>query len=281
MFNMNKLDLNKRVRIIQAMVEGCSLRSITRMTGASINTVSKLLVDAGTASLTYQDRVLRGLTPKRIQCDEIWSFCYAKQKNVPPEKQGIFGYGDVWTWVAMDADSKLIITWRVGLRTAEDARALMNDLAGRVTSIADLTTDGFGAYPAAVREAFGGFVSYAQVIKHYGRDTSESEMRYSPPKCTGVTVYCINGNPDRPSTSHVERQNLTMRMGMRRFTRLTNAFGKKVENSAHSIALHFMHYNFCRIHKTLRVTPAMAAGLTDHIWEIADIVKLIEDAESN
>lgn len=278
---MNRLSREDRVRIVQGLVEGCSLRSVSRIADVSINTVTKLLVDLGCVCAEYQDRTLRRLSPKRIQCDEIWAFCYSKQKNVPAEKHGQFGYGDVWTWVALDPDSKLVLTWRVGLRAHEDAHAFMDDLASRVTSLADLTTDGFTAYPAAVQEAFGGFVSYAQVIKHYGRDTEEPETRYTPPKCTGVTINPVNGNPENPSTSHVERQNLTMRMGMRRFTRLTNAFSKKVENLAHAVALHYMHYNFSRIHKTLGVTPAMAAGVADRLWELADVIALLEYAESN
>lgn len=274
-FSMNKLSTDKRIQILAALVEGNSLRSVTRMAGVSINTVTKLLVDAGTACAAFLDRELRGLQPKRIQCDEIWSFCYAKAKNVPNDKAGQFGFGDVWTWAAIDADSKLILTYRVGLRTSEDAREFMFDLAGRVTNIAQLTTDGFIGYPDAVREAFGDEVNYAQLIKVY--HAQKGEIRYSPAECVGCRKEYVIGAADQAhiSTSYIERQNLTMRMGMRRFTRLTNAFSKKVENLEHAVALHFAHYNFCRTHKTLGTTPAVAAGITDRVWSLADIVRLI------
>lgn len=276
MVRMNILSTEKRIAIVKALVDGCSIRATVRMTGAGKNTIARLLASLGEACAGLHDSNVRGLACKRVQCDEIWCFCYAKEKNVPAEFRGQPGYGDIWTWVALDSDTKLIVSWHVGQRTLEDARAFMDDLAGRVTSIADLTTDGFSAYPPAVQEAFGAFVSYAQVIKHYGHDASEPESRYSPAKCTGVTVNCINGNPDKPSTSHVERQNLTMRMSMRRFTRLTNAHSKKAENHVHAVALHAAYYNFCRIHATLRVTPAMAAGLTDHLWSVEELIGLID-----
>jgi IS1 family transposase/lambda repressor-like predicted transcriptional regulator len=280
MFSMNRLSRENRVQIIRALTEGCSLRSVSRMAGVSINTVTKLLVDVGRVCADYQDRALRGLTCKQIQCDEIWSFCYAKQKNVPPELNGVYGYGDVWTWTALDAETKLIVTWHVGLRTQDDARDFMLDLAGRVTNLTQLTTDGFAAYPEAVFNAFGTDVDYAQLIKIYRSDVPV-DTKYSPATCCGAKKQHVIGCPDpaKISTSHVERNNLTMRMQMRRFTRLTNAFSKKVENLEHSVALHFMQYNFCRIHKTLRVTPAMAAGLTDRVWELDDIAALLETAE--
>ena len=276
MVSMNKLSTEKRIAVVRALVEGCSIRATVRMTGVAKNTVVKLLADLGCACAACQDRTLRGLAPKRIQCDEIWAFCHAKQKNVPAEKQGVFGYGDVWTWVALDADAKLVITWHVGLRLASDAQAFMLDLAGRVVDIAQLTTDGFAAYPAAVREAFGDQVDYAQLVKLYGAE-NPGAGRYSPPKCIGSHCEYVIGaaDPAHISRSHVERQNLTMRMGMRRVTPLTNAFSKRVESLAAAVALHFMHYNFCRIHQTLWITPAMAAGISDHVWSVEELVGLL------
>jgi len=225
----------------------------------------------------HQDRAFRNLTCKRIQCDEIWSFCYSKQKNVPEDKKGQFGYGDVWTWTAIDADTKLVPSWLVADRSSSAAIEFVNDLAGRLDSKIQLTTDGNKVYLEAVESAFGSEIDYAMLVKIYGASV-ESEKRYSPSECIGIEKSTITGDPDRKhiSTSYVERQNLTMRMSMRRFTRLTNGFSKKVENHSHAIALYFMHYNFCRIHKTLRVTPAMKAGVTDHLWEIEDIVKLLK-----
>lgn len=278
---MRKLDATKRAAIIAAMVEGMSVNSITRICGVSKLTVLRLLNDIGALCLDFHDLTVRGVAPKRIQCDEIWSFCHAKEKNVPEEKRGVFGYGDVWTWVAIDPDSKLVVSWHVGLRTVKDAEIFMFDLAERVTTIVDLTTDGFGAYPPAVQAAFGGFVSYAQVVKHYGRDPNDPDTRYSPAKCTGITVTCINGNPENPSTSHVERQNLTIRMGNRRFTRLTNAFSKKAANHAYALALFYFHYNFCRKHMSLDgKTPAQAAGLTTERLTIGDLVAMLETEEN-
>lgn len=280
MFSMNKLSGEKRIAILSALVEGSSLRSASRMVGVSINTVTKLLVDAGRACAEHQDRTLRGLSLKRVQCDEIWSFNYCKARNVADAKTAPEAAGDVWTWVALDADTKLVVTWRVGLRTAEDAFAFMDDLAARVINLTDLSTDGFSGYPAAVREAFGECVNYAQVIKRYGNAAVREDGGYSPPSCIGVTINGTYGEA-KPSTSHVERQNLTMRMGMRRFTRLTNAFSKKIANLEAALALHYMHYNFVRVHKTLRTTPAIAAGVEKRTWTIGDIVELIERAESN
>ena len=248
---MNKLSRQKRVQIVAALVEGNSIRATVRMTGASKNTVTKLLSDIGSVCAEYQDKVLRNLNCKRIECDEIWAFCYAKQKNVPDSKKGQFGYGDVWTWVALDADSKLAVTWLVGLRNAEWANAFMEDVAGRLANRVQLTTDGLKAYLEAVDSAFGADIDYAQLVKLYGKENTE-ETKYSPAKCIGAVREVRMGKPDLGgvSTSFVERQNLTMRMGMRRFTRLTNAFSKKIENLEAAVALHFIYYNFVRIHRT-------------------------------
>jgi IS1 family transposase len=261
---------------VAAIVEGNSLRATSRMTGASKVTILKLLGDLGKACSEYQDKALRNLTCKRIQCDEIWSFCYAKDKNVPEDKRGQFGFGDVWTWVALCADTKLVVTWAIGTRGAGTAYELMHDLAGRLANRVQLTTDGHRVYLQAVESAFGSEIDYAMLVKLYGNDR-ESETRYSPAECIGCRSIAITGNPKAKdiSTSYVERQNLTMRMQMRRFTRLTNAFSKKVENHGHAIALHYMHYNFCRIHQTLRVTPAMEAGIADHVWNLEELVGLL------
>ncbi|MCX5815688.1 MAG: IS1 family transposase [Proteobacteria bacterium] len=274
---MNKLDNKKRAQIIAALVEGNSIRATCRMTDTAKGTVIKLLCDIGKACSEYQDKVFRNLTCKRIQCDEIWSFCYAKQKNVPEDKQGRLGYGDVWTFTAICADTKLVPSWHIGKRDVGTATGFMNDLAGRMTNRVQLTTDGHKMYLDAVDDAFGPDIDFSQLIKMYGTPI-ENETRYSPAQCIGTAKRVIQGNPDLKltSTSYVERQNLTMRMSMRRFTRLTNAFSKKIENLAHAVALHFMYYNFCRIHQTLRITPAMAAGVTDQLWDIEDIVSLIK-----
>lgn len=279
---MNKLSRQKRIQVIAALVEGNSIRSTVRMTGVAKNTVVKLLADIGSVCAEYQDKALRNLTCKRIQCDEIWSFCYAKQKNVPEDKKDVFGYGDIWTWTAIDAKSKLVMSSLVGLRNAEYASLFINDLADRLSHRVQLTTDGLKAYLEAVDGAFGADIDYAQLIKLYGQENTGAG-RYSPPKCTGTKQRRVTGKPDKEhvSTSYVERQNLTIRMSMRRFTRLTNGFSKKVENLEHAIALHFMYYNFVRIHTTLRVTPAMEAGVTDHLWKIEDIVKLLEEKETS
>jgi len=250
------------------------------MTGVAKNTIAKLLHDAGSACADYQDRVMRDLPCTRVQCDEIWSFCYAKQKNVPVEHRGEFGYGDVWTWTALDADTKLVPCWLVGLRDAGYAHEFMSDLASRLMTRVQLTTDGHRVYLDAVRGAFGFDVDYAMLVKMYGKAPDRTaEARYSPPVCIAAKPAPIIGNPNprHISTSYVERQNLTMRMAMRRFTRLTNAFSKKIENLQHAVALHFMHYNFCRIHQTLRITPAMAAGVTGHLWELEEVIDLIDE----
>jgi IS1 family transposase len=274
---MNKLPVEKRAQIIGLLVEGTSLRATSRLADCSINTVTKLLVDVGAACAQYQDKTLRNLPCKRIQCDEIWSFVYSKQKNVPEEKRGEFGVGDVWTWTAIDADTKLIPSFMVGTRDGGAAYDFMQDLAGRLAHRVQLTTDGHKAYLEAVEAAFGADIDFAQLVKIYGPASNQGpERKYSPENFCGTKVSVVSGDPDaeKISTSYVERQNLTMRMGMRRFTRLTNGFSKKVENHAHAVALHFMYYNFGRIHKSLRITPAMAAGVSDHVWSLAEIAGL-------
>jgi IS1 family transposase len=270
---MNRLSTQDRARILGMLVEGNSLRATSRLADVSINTVTKLLVDAGRACSEFQDKALRKLTCKRVQCDEIWSFCYAKEKNVPADKRGQFGYGDIWTWVAIDADTKLVPSFLVGTRGAYTAKRFMDDLASRLSNRVQLTTDGHRVYLDAVEQAFGSDIDYAMLVKLYGNDPSD-ETRYSPAECIGCREQAITGRPDPKhiSTSYVERQNLTMRMSMRRFTRLTNAFSKKVENHAWMLALHYMHYNFCRVHKTLRTTPAMESGITDHVWTIEQML---------
>lgn len=279
---MNKLTIEKRTQIVAMICEGNSINSTCRMSGASKNTVLKLLAEVGEACALYQDRVMVGLTCKKIQCDEIWSFVGMKEKNVPEEVKGVFGIGDVYTWTSIDADTKLMPCWHVGTRGAVSAGIFMNDLASRLANRIQLTTDGHRMYINAVEEAFGGDIDYAMLIKQYGNDGApvEAARRYSPAECTGTEKRLINGNPDMKdvSTSFVERANLTMRMNMRRFTRLTNAFSKKLENHMHAISLFHMHYNFCRIHKSLRVTPAMEAGLTDHVWDLEEVLMMVETA---
>lgn len=274
---MNRLSIEKREQVVRCLVEGNSIRATVRMTGAAKNTVTKLLVDLGRACTLYQDEALRNLSCNTIQVDEIWSFCYSKQKNVPERLQGSFGYGDVWTWTALCADSKLVPSWLVGGRDSEWAKVFMNDLASRLSHRVQLTSDGHRAYLEAVEGAFGCDVDYAMLIKLYGKSPDE-ERRYSPSVCLGTETRTISGEPEpkKISTSYVERQNLTMRMSMRRFTRLTNAFSKKVENLECAVALHFMYYNFVRIHRSLKVTPAMAAGVTNRLWEVRDIVNLLD-----
>jgi IS1 family transposase len=279
---MNKLPTQVRVQILHLLCEGTSIRAITRLTGASKNTVTKLLEDSGRICAAFHDEYVRGVTSKRVQVDEIWSFTYAKQKNVAAAKSAPEGAGDTWTWTALDADSKLIVGWLVGGRDADYANAFIADLGSRLTSRVQLTSDGLKAYLEAVEGAFGADVDYAQLIKMYGNSPESAKGRYSPAECTGIKKIVVEGEPDQKhiSTSYVERQNLTMRMHMRRFTRLTNGFSKKVENHAHAVALHFVYYNFCRIHKTLRVTPAMAAGISTKLWEVSDIVALLDAAEA-
>jgi len=246
------------------------------MCDVAFNTVLKLLPEIGRVCAEYQDRVFRGLKCKRIQADEIWCFCYAKDKNLPADKQGKFGFGSVWTWVAVDADTKVVPSFMVGNRDAATAKIFIDDLASRLASRVQLTTDGLKVYLEAVEGAFGCDIDYAMLVKLY--ESSQEETRYSPAVCVSAEAKTIMGNPDPKhiSTSYIERQNLTMRMGMRRFTRLTNGFSKKVENHAYQVALHYMHYNFCRIHKTLRVAPAMEAGISDHVWSIEEIAALLD-----
>ena len=277
---MKRLKRAQRVAVVAALVEGNSLRSTVRMTDVSMPTVLKLLADLGAVCARYQDEALRNLPCKRVQADEVWSFVAAKAKNVPADKRGVFGYGDVWTWVALDADTKLVPSWRVGPRDLATAYDFMHDLAGRLKNRVQLTTDGFKVYLEAVESAFYPNVDYAMLQKVYGADP-EPQRRYSPAKVLHTNTEVIIGspNPKHVSTSYIERQNLTMRMSMRRFTRLTNAFSKKLENHVASIALYYMHYNFCRVHKTLRVTPAMEAGVSNHVWSLDEVVELLESAE--
>jgi len=279
---MNKLSREDRAQILHLLCEGSSIRAVTRLTGASKNTVTKLVVDAGKACLDYQNRTFVNLTCKRVQVDEIWSFVYAKALNAPIEKKIAGKAGDVWTWTAIDADTKLIPSWYIGDRSGQSAWEFLTDLRKRLSNRIQLTSDGHKAYLIGVAGSFGDDVDFAQLVKIYGKPGSEVGFRrYSPPECIGAVPNAIYGDPDPKhiSTSFAERANLTMRMNMRRFTRLTNAFSKKVENHAHAVALHMMYYNFVRIHKTLKVTPAMAAGVTDKLWEISDVVAMLENYE--
>lgn len=274
---MNKLNTAKRAQVVGCLVEGMSVRATVRITGVAKNTITKLGLELGNACMEYQDKVLVNLPCKKIQCDEIWSFCYAKEKNVPADHKGEFGYGDIYTWTAICADTKLIPSFLVGRRDAEHANAFMMDVAKRLKNRVQLTTDGHKPYLNAVDDAFGGDIDYAMLIKMYGNSHAVTDQRrYSPAECTGIEKINICGNPDKKeiSTSYVERQNLTMRMSMRRFTRLTNGFSKKVDNLEAAVALYFMYYNFGRVHQTLRVTPAMEAGIADHVWILEEIIAL-------
>jgi IS1 family transposase len=278
---MNKLTPAKRAQALQMMAEGISLRTMTRLTGISRTTLIKLLEDAGQAFSEYMDRTLMNLPCKRLQLDEVWAFCYAKQKNVATAKAAPAGAGDIWTWVALDADTKLAASFYVGARDGAAALDFVSDLAPRLASRVQITSDGHKAYLEAIEETFGADVDYAQLVKIYG-EASEGQRRYSPAVCTGAIKHRVEGKPDpkHVSTSFVERQNLNIRMGNRRMTRLTNAFSKKAENHAHMMAIYFMHYNFVRLHQTLKVTPAMAAGITSKLWEMSDMVKVLEDWEA-
>jgi len=278
---MNRLPLERRALILGLLTEGNSMRATSRIAGVSINTVTKLLVDVGAACAEYQDRELRNLPCTNVQADESWAYCYSKQKNVPEEHQGTVGYGEVWTWTAICADTKLVPSWLVGERTIDDAYVFMQDLKSRLPNRVQLTTDGYTPYWTAVGLTFGREIDFAQLQKLYGADPNVAgTTRYSPAVCTGTKTRIMRGNPDpaKINTSYVERQNLTMRMGMRRFTRLSNGFSKKVENLAHAVSLHYIHYNFVRPHKTLSkpyaTTPAMAAGVADHVWSLAEVAQL-------
>ncbi len=274
---MNILPIAKRVQIIQLLVEGCSMRSVERIIGCSINTITKLLCDVGAACAEYHDEYVRNLTCKRVQCDAIWSFVFAKQRNVPEELKDFFGVGDVYTWTALEADTKLIVNWFVGTRGAESAKIFIDDLAERLTNRVQLTTDGRKAYLEAVEGAFGGSVDYAMLVKLYGENQPEDRRKYSLSHYKGNIKGVVSGNPEMKhiSTSFVGRQDLTILMHMHRFTRLTNGFIRKVGNHANAVSLHFMYYNFAKIHKTLRVTPAMEAGISDHVWSIEEIARLV------
>ena len=280
---MNKLPLKKRVQILSMLVEGSSMRSTSRIAGVSINTVTKLLEDVGAVCSALHDDMVRGVNAKRVQCDEIWSFCYAKAKNVNTAKTAPDEAGDVWTWTALEADSKLILSWLAGGRDSQYAIAFMDDVRARITNRVQITTDGHKAYLEAIEGAFGGDVDYAILHKVYGASPDAAKGKYSPAECIGTQKHRVEGDPDpkHVSTSYVERQNLTMRMAMRRFTRLTNGFSKKLENHVHALALYFMHYNWMRQHKSLnKWTPAMAAGLTDRIWTWEDILVIADKAEA-
>ena len=282
--HMNRLSTSQRAEIVGCLVEGMSIRATCRLTGVAKNTVVKLLADLGEATSRYQDATLRDLPCKRIQADEIWAFCHAKARNVPEKHRGQFGYGDVWTWTALDPDTKLMVTWLVGERDEVDGLSFMLDLRERVSGRIQLSTDAGIPYRGIVERAFGADIDYAQVIKDYGvgasEDGSPTARRYSPNKVKSIEIRKINGDPDEDhiTTSHVERMNLTMRMGMRRFTRLTNAFSKKVENLSHAVTLQFMYYNFARPHSSLgkNTTPAMAAGISDHVWTLQEIAALLD-----
>ncbi len=275
---MNRLNVTDRAKILTLLVEGMSINATCRTTGVAKATVLKLLADVAEACAAYQDRVMRNLPCKKLQCDEIWAFCYSKERNVPTNKVDVEGAGDVYTWTAIDADTKLIPCWHVGTRGYISAQQFITDLADRLANRVQLTTDGHSAYLQAVEEAFGRNIDFAQLVKIYGSPTTQEQRRYSPPECTGAKKTPISGNPNMAdiSTSYVERANLTMRMHMRRFTRLTNGFSKKLENHMHAVSLHFMFYNFCKIHKTLRVTPAMEAGIDDHVWTMEEVVMMAD-----
>jgi IS1 family transposase len=268
---MNRLDIAAQARVISCLIEGCSIRATVRMTGAAKNTVVKLLAEIGCASVAYHNRSVRRLKVRRLQCGEIWSFVGAKAKNVSKEKKQE-GWGDVWTWIGIDADTKLVVSYLVGGRGAGWAKDFMEDCASRISNRVQITTDGHKGYLEAVENAFGADIDYAMLQKIYGAP-ADNETRYSPATCIGCDMKVVSGDPDpkHVSTSYVERQNLTLRMQSRRFTRLTNAFSKKIENHRHSVALHYMYYNYCRVHQTLRCTPAMEANLTDHVWTLEEL----------
>lgn len=280
--SMNQLSLERSAQIVRCLVEGNSIRATVRMTKAAKNTVVKLLAELGAVCAAYQDEHLVNLNSSTVQCDEIWSFVGMKEKNKPEDKLSEFGYGDVWTWTAIDADSKLMICWHIGMRDIYSAKPFMKDVASRLKNRIQLTTDGHRIYLTAVREAFGKDIDYAMLVKIYANDPTHERM-YSPSICIEARKVPICGEPDtaKVSTSYVERQNLTMRMQMRRFTRLTNGFSKKLENHSAAISLHFMHYNYCRVHQTLKTTPAVAAGITDHTWTVEEVISLLNRSATN
>ncbi|MCI0599298.1 MAG: IS1 family transposase [Beijerinckiaceae bacterium] len=276
---MNKLPLAKRAQVISALMEGVGVNAASRMTGVSKPTILKLVADLGAACAQYHDKHVRNVKAKRIQCDEIWSFCYAKAKNVPAHLKGQFGVGDVWNWIGLESQSKLVISWLVGSRDAECAYEFMSDIAARVEGRIQLTTDGHAAYLEAIDQSFGIDIDYAMLIKHYGESADHGpERKYSPSVCTGCHDRRITGKPDarHVSTSHVERLNLSVRMQNRRYTRLTNGHSKKIENHIHHLAIYFIFYNFARVHSSLRMSPAMAAGVETRLWEVEDVVKLVD-----
>lgn len=280
---MKQLGKEQRVAVIKCLVEGCSIRSTVRITGVAKNTIQKLTIDLGEACLDYQDKVLRNLSCNRIECDEIWNFCYAKDKNLPDNMKGMPGVGSMWTWTALCAESKLILSWRLGPRDAETAGDFMFDVASRLKNRVQLTTDGNRLYVNAVEDAFGGDVDFAMLVKLYGTAAEANDTRYSPAKCLGTRKQSMNGHPDKEnvSTSYAERQNLNIRMQNRRFTRLTNAFSKKAAMLAYSLAITFFYHNFVRIHQTLKMTPAMKAGIERQKWDISDMIDLIPELVYN
>jgi IS1 family transposase len=280
---MNRMDTARRAQVVRCLIEGCSINSTVRMTGVSKVTILKLLVDLGAACADYMDETMRDLPCQRLQADETWAFCFAKQKNVKPKHFNNGGYaGDIWTWVAIDADTKLIPSWLIGMRDVASARTFIEDLAGRLAHRVQLTTDGLKLYINAVDRAFGNEIDYAMLIKIYGQIDADGQRRYSPATCIGCERHEVTGrpDPDHISTSYVERQNLTMRMSMRRFTRLTNGFSKKLENHSANVALYFMYYNFAKVHMTLKTTPAVAAGIADHAWSLEEVIGLLEKREA-
>jgi IS1 family transposase len=278
MVSMKMIDPTRRAQVVRCLVEGNSIRSTVRITGVAKNTIVALLCDLGCACAAYHNRAVRNLKVRRLQCDEIWSFIGAKKKNATPEKK-VEGWGDVWTWTGIDADTKLCVSYLVGGRDSGWAKDFMEDCAKRISNRVQITTDAHKAYLEAVENAFGCDIDYAQLQKIYSAPSDEEQRRYSPARCIGCDMKVVSGDPDpvHVSTSYVERQNLSMRMGMRRFTRLTNGFSKKVDNHRHMIALYFLYYNFCRIHQTLRVTPAMEAGIADHVWSIDELCALLPE----
>ena len=274
---MNILSTERRTQVVAALVEGSSINATVRMTGVAKHTILKLLADMGCAAAAFHHHNVRGLKVRRLQCDEIWAFVGAKKKNVTLEQKAN-GWGDVWTWTAIDADTKLCVTYLIGGRDGGCASDFMQDCRSRIIGRPQITTDAHKPYMQAIEDAFGADVDYAQLHKIFGAPSDEEQRRYSPATCIGCDMKTVSGDPDpkHVSTSFVERQNLTMRMSMRRFTRLTNGFSKKLDNHGHAVALYFMHYNFCRVHKTLRVTPAMEAGLADHVWTLQELVNLLQ-----